>query len=92
MSPTWAWQCRVGKPSTRLRRCLSTRPWRCLLLGHGEVESESLLLGHGDASYSTLRKLGQNLFYSAAMMPSTRPRRCLILRHEQAEPESFPLG
>jgi len=58
VSPTWPRHCRVRKLSTRLQ-------WR-LLLGHGESKSESLPLGRDDASYSSMMKSSQKVFYSAA--------------------------
>jgi len=77
----------------------SPRSWQCLLLGHEEAESKSLLLGRamhflsrGDASYSAMKKPSRKVFYSAAEMRSTQPWLCLLLGHEEAESEGLPLG
>ena len=57
----------------------STRPWRFLLLGLDEAESEDLLLGRSDASYSAMTKPSRRVFHSFAARSSTHLRQRLLL-------------
>ena len=57
-SLTWWWRCQVGNPSTR--------PRRCLLLGHDKFESKGLLLGRSDESDLAMMMPTRKGFYSTA--------------------------